>query len=72
MPTMTSAAAATDGASALSRIGRSADLARVGDGLWVLEDESRLSRPKIGRVLACWDRASMVAHLEHTRRGGRG
>jgi hypothetical protein len=34
----------------------------------VLEDESSLSRARIGRVLACGDRASLVSHIEHSRR----
>jgi hypothetical protein len=44
-------------------------LALAGDGLWVLEDESRLRHPRIGRVLASWDRAGLVPHVEHSRRG---
>jgi hypothetical protein len=43
-------------------------LALAGDGVWILEDESSLSRARIGRVLACWDRASMVSHIEHSGR----
>ena len=43
-------------------------LALAGDGLWVLEDESRLGRERLGRVLACWDRESLVAHVDHCRR----
>ena len=43
-------------------------LALAGEGVWVLEDESGLSRAKIGRVLACWDRAGLVSHVEHSRR----
>jgi hypothetical protein len=43
-------------------------LALADDGVWVLEDESRLSGAKIGRVLACWDRASLVSHIEHSGR----
>jgi hypothetical protein len=39
-------------------------LALAGDGVWVLEDESRLSNVKIGRVLACWDRGGLVSHIE--------
>ena len=46
-------------------------LALAGDGVWVLEDESRVGRPEIGRVLACWDRKGLVAHVEHSRRGER-
>lgn len=46
-------------------------LALAGAGVWVLEDESRLHRPRVGRVVACWDRQGVVAHLEHTRRGER-
>jgi hypothetical protein len=46
-------------------------LALAGDGVWVLEDESRLRFAQVGRVLACWDRAGLVAHLEHSRRGER-
>jgi hypothetical protein len=46
-------------------------LALAGDGLWVLEDESRTRRLRIGRVLACWDRGGLVAHVEHSRRGER-
>ena len=44
-------------------------LALAGDGLWVLEDESRVGRADIGRIVACWDRNSVVAHIEHSRRG---
>jgi hypothetical protein len=43
-------------------------LALAGDGLWVLADESRLRHRQIGRVLACWDRTSLVAHVTHSRR----
>jgi hypothetical protein len=46
-------------------------LALAGDGVRVLEDESRMGRPRIGRVTACWDRASLVAHVEHSRRRAR-
>lgn len=46
-------------------------LALAGDGVWVLEDESRFRRPEIGRVLACWDRNGLVAHVEHSRGGER-
>jgi hypothetical protein len=46
-------------------------LALAGDGLWVLEDQCRLRRPRVGRVLACWDRATLVSHVEHSRRGQR-
>jgi len=46
-------------------------LALAGDGVWVLEDESRLRHPRIGRALACWDRRGVVAHIEHSRRGER-
>ena len=41
-------------------------LALAGDGVWVLEDDSSLSHARIGRVLACWDRASLVSHIEHS------
>lgn len=46
-------------------------LALAGDGLWILEDQTRVRRPRIGRVLACWDRSSLVAHVEQSRRGER-
>ena len=46
-------------------------LALAGDGIWVLEDDARFRRPELGRVLACWDRASLVALVEHSRRGER-
>lgn len=46
-------------------------LALAGDGVWVLEDESRPRRAQIGRVIACWDRTGMVAHVEGSRRGER-
>lgn len=46
-------------------------LALAGDGVWVLDDESRFRRPQIGRVVACWDRAGVVAHVEGSRRGER-
>ena len=46
-------------------------LALAGDGLWVLEDESRPHHARIGRVAACWDRRSLVAHVEHSDRGER-
>jgi hypothetical protein len=42
--------------------------ALAGNGLWVLDDESRFGRASIGRVVACWDRSSLVAHVRHTRR----
>jgi hypothetical protein len=44
-------------------------LALAGDGVWVLEDESRWRRVQLGRVVACWDRAGLVAQVEHSRRG---
>lgn len=43
-------------------------LALAGDGLWALADESLAARPQIGRVLACWARCGLVAHMEHSRR----
>src|SRR5579859_4809486 len=43
-------------------------LALAGDGVWVLEDESGLRHPQVGRVLACWDRDGLVAHVEHSPR----
>lgn len=46
-------------------------LALAGDGGWVLEDGSRLSCAKIGRVLACWDRGSLISHIKHSRRSER-
>lgn len=46
-------------------------LALADDGVWVLEDESRLGHPRLGRVTACWDRTGLVAHVEHSRRGER-
>jgi hypothetical protein len=46
-------------------------LALAGDGVWVLEDESRVRLTQVGRVLTCWDRASLVAHVEHSHRGER-
>jgi hypothetical protein len=46
-------------------------LALAGSEVWVLEDESRIRRPAIGRVVASWDRAGLVAHIEHCRRGER-
>jgi hypothetical protein len=39
-------------------------LALAGDGVWVLEDESRMAHPQVGRVLTCWSRRDLVAHLE--------
>jgi hypothetical protein len=44
-------------------------LALAGDGVWVLEDESKLTRPGVGRVLGCWTRQGLVARVEHLRRG---
>ena len=44
-------------------------LALAGDGVWVLEDESRLHHARIGRVLACWDRTGLVAYVEHANQG---
>ena len=44
-------------------------LALAGDGVWVLQDESTLTRPGVGRVLGCWARQGLVAHVEHLRRG---
>ena len=46
-------------------------VALAGDGFWVLEDGSRLTRAQVGRVLACWARRGLVTHLEHSRRGDR-
>lgn len=46
-------------------------IALAGDGIWVLEDESDLRRAQVGRVLACWGREGLVAHVEHHRRGER-
>ena len=46
-------------------------LALAGEGVWVLGDESRVRLAQVGRVLACWDRAGLVAHVEHSRRGER-
>jgi len=44
-------------------------LALAGDGVWVLQDESKLTRPGVGRVVGCWARQGLVAHVEHLRRG---
>jgi hypothetical protein len=44
-------------------------LALAGDGLWLLEDESRFRHPQVGRVIASWDRTTLVSHVEHSRRG---
>jgi hypothetical protein len=44
-------------------------LALAGDGLWVLDYESRLGRRRVGAVIACWARRGLIAHLEHTARG---
>jgi hypothetical protein len=46
-------------------------LALAGDGVWVLEDQSRLRHPQVGRVLASWDRSTLVSHVEHSRGGER-
>jgi hypothetical protein len=46
-------------------------LALAGDGLWVLEDQSHSRQPRVGRVLASWDRTTLVSHVEHSRRGER-
>jgi hypothetical protein len=43
-------------------------LALAGDGVWVLEDESGMRHAAVGRVMACWDRNGLVAHVEHSRR----
>jgi hypothetical protein len=43
-------------------------LALAGDGIWVLEDESGMRHAAVGRVMACWDRNGLVAHVEHSRR----
>ena len=43
----------------------------AGDGVWVLEDESRLRRVKLGRVVACRDGTSLVAHVAHSGRRDR-
>jgi hypothetical protein len=37
----------------------------------VLEDQSRLRHPQVGRVLASWDRTTLVSRVEHSRRGER-
>lgn len=44
-------------------------LALAGDGLWVLEDESRFRHPDIGCVRACWDRTGLVSHVQRSRHG---
>lgn len=46
-------------------------LALAGDAVWVLDDESRFHCARIGRVRGCWDRTSLVSHVEHSRRGER-
>jgi len=46
-------------------------LALAGDAVWVLEDESRPHRARVGRVLGQWDRTTLVSHVEHSRRGER-
>lgn len=46
-------------------------LALAGDGIWVLEDESGMRHAAVGRVLACWDRNGLVAHVERSRRSER-
>jgi hypothetical protein len=43
-------------------------LALAGDGIWVLEDESGIRHAAVGRVMACWDRNGLVAHVERSRR----
>jgi hypothetical protein len=43
-------------------------LALAGERLWILADESRLVRPNVGCVIACWARRGLVAHVEHARR----
>lgn len=43
-------------------------LALAGNGLWVLDDESRLGHRRMGRVVACWARRGLVANVEHARR----
>jgi hypothetical protein len=42
-------------------------LALAGNGVWVLEDESHVRRPQVGRVLACWARRGLVAHVDHAK-----
>jgi hypothetical protein len=44
-------------------------IALAGDALWVLDDESSPTRPRIGRALARWARRGVVAHVESSRRG---
>ncbi len=44
-------------------------LALAGDAVWVLEDESRPRRARVGRVLGQWDRTTLVSYVEHSRRG---
>ncbi len=44
-------------------------LALAGNGVWVLEDESKLTRPGVGRVVGCWARQGLIAHVEHLRQG---
>lgn len=46
-------------------------LALAGDGVRVLQDESRIRHPRIGRVVACWDREGLVSHVDHSRAGDR-
>ena len=43
-------------------------LALAGNGVWVLEDESHAKQPRVGRVLVCWARQGLVAHVERVRR----
>jgi hypothetical protein len=43
-------------------------LALVGDGVWVLADESHVRRPQVGRVLACWARRGLVAPVARAKR----
>ncbi len=39
--------------------------------LWILEDQSRVRLLLVGRVLASWDRTTLVSDVEHSHRGER-
>src|SRR5437764_174129 len=43
-------------------------LALADDAVWVLADDSSATRPRLGRVMACWARQGLVSHTQPARR----
>ena len=44
-------------------------LALADDALWVLDDDSSPTRPRVGRVVARWARRGLVSHSQPSHRG---